>query len=511
MLSTSYQIQAQAEIERRRRLAINPIVAPDDWQDWLKVLFPRYVSSSFAKRHVELWSWIDGIVLPSRPLPFVAIWPRGGAKSTSAELGCVRIGAKKARRYVWYVSGTQDKADAHVESIAALLESESVERYYPDLARRAVGKYGNSKGWRRSRLRTANDFTVDALGLDTGSRGVKIEDARPDMIILDDVDELHDSLLITTKKIETITKSVLPSGANGNCAVLFIQNLIHPNSIASQLVDGRADFIADKILSGPYPAIDGFVFEQQNGHYVITGGDPTWDGQNIEICQSQISTWGFSAFCQEAQHEVDKNGGIWSEIDFQHIEYSALPEFVRTSVWVDPAVTTTDQSDSMGISVGGITTNHKLIGLYWWEGITTPEDAIERAIWKALEWKSLTIGVETDQGGDTWESVYYRACDKVKSELQKRWIEENPNKDIKEMKISLPAFVSDKAGAGYGSKVERNSRMLTDYENGNVLHMIGTHAAIEKSLRRFPNKPLDLADSWFWVWNDLVGNPGWSW
>ena len=73
----------------------------------------------------------------------------------------------------------------------------------------------------------------------------------------------------------------------------------------------------------------------------------------------------------------------------------------------------------------------------------------------------------------------------------------------------LPSFRSDKAGAGYGSKVERNSRMLASYERGEVLHMIGTHAAIEKSLCRFPLKPLDLADSWFWAWNDLKGGGGW--
>ena len=47
--------------------------------------------------------------------------------------------------------------------------------------------------------------------------------------------------------------------------------------------------------------------------------------------------------------------------------------------------------------------------------------------------------------------------------------------------------------------------MLTDYEHGLVSHMVGTHVAIEKSLRRFPGEPLDLADSLFWVWNALLG------
>jgi hypothetical protein len=45
--------------------------------------------------------------------------------------------------------------------------------------------------------------------------------------------------------------------------------------------------------------------------------------------------------------------------------------------------------------------------------------------------------------------------------------------------------------------------MMADYDRGNVIHAIGTHLSLERSLHRFPVKPLDLADAEFWVWNDL--------
>jgi hypothetical protein len=350
-------------------------------------------------------------------------------------------------------------------------------------------------------------LTVDALGLDTGSRGVKIEEQRPDLIILDDVDELHDSFATTQKKIETITKSVLPAGS-GDCAVLFIQNKIHPESIAARLSDGRADFLLDRQLSGPFSAIDNLVYEQRDGRFYIVSGEATWGGQSLEVCQQQINTWGLSAFLQEAQHEVEHTGGIWDHIEFQHIEWDKLPAFTDISVWVDPAVTSTDQSDCQGISAGGVTLDKKLYGLYFWEGILSPEAALERAIRKGYELGASRVGVETDQGGDTWQSVYHLACDKIIKEITKNWQQHNQGKEIEEMpEIRLPGFASDKAGAGYGSKVERNARMLTSYEHGNVFHAIGTQSVIEKSLRRFPNKPLDLADSWYWVWQDLLGTP----
>lgn len=313
------------------------------WEFWLKSKFSAYVPFSFAAHHIEFWDWLDAIEKGERPRPFVAPWGRGGAKSTSAELGVVRLWEKQTRKYIWYVSSTQDKADKHVESIASLLEYAG--------AKRAIGKYGASRGWRRERLRTSTGLTVDALGLDTGMRGAKVDDQRPDMIILDDVDENEDSKHVTLKKLGLIKKTILPAGSN-DVAVLFIQNLISPNSIMSRLVDGRADFIADKIVSGPHPAIKNFEYEKVKdldelkphpelreyvaehgenltGRYVITGGEATWEGQSIPICQNQIVTWGLSAFLEEAQHDVaiGNDGKIFRNVELRAITDREIATF----------------------------------------------------------------------------------------------------------------------------------------------------------------------------------------
>lgn len=522
---SSYIQQLIAEKERRRRIETGTVLTPpDDWREWLTHLFPRHFSVEFAQRHVDLWEWAESIQPGIAPRPFAGFWGRGGAKSTNAEGIVVRFGARKIRRYGWYISGTQDKADSHVENIAGLLESENVASYYPSLSSRLLNKYGASKGWRRQRLRTESGLTVDSLGLDTGSRGIKIEDARPDFMILDDIDDLEDTFQTTQKKKNKITKSILPAGSS-DCAILFIQNLISADSIASQLADERADFLLDRINSGPYPAVEGLTYEQRYDETVkrrlffITGGTATWEGQSLAICQVQINKWGLSSFLQESQHEVDKSGGLWDHIEFEHIDFKDAPPFVRCAVWVDPAVTSTDQSDSMGLSAGGIDANGQIYNLFGWEQITSPEDAIARAIRKAIEIGSLTVGVETDQGGDTWQSVFARSLEKVKKEMKeaiwKKWKEfekldpkwhEFAQKEYDA--VTFPVFISDKAGAGYGSKAERNAKMLVDYEQGRVVHVRGTHTAIEKSLRRFPNKPLDLADSWFWTWNELRNGAG---
>lgn len=277
------------------------------YADWLKRYFPNVCTHPLAERHTRLWEWFDNLEPGSRPRPRVDIWPRGGAKSSTGELGTARVGAKLTRRFVLYVSGTQEQADKHVQSIASLFESLGVER--------AINKYGSSRGWRRDQLRTENGFNVAGLGLDVAARGIKLDQYRPDLIIFDDVDDLLDSLRTVDKKKSLITNSILPAGSS-DCAVLYLQNKIHEDSIASQLCDGRADFLLDRETPFVDPAIVGMeveAVENEDGSkgYKIVSGVPTWAGQDIPICEAQIARFGLKSFKRESQHEVEGADGYF--------------------------------------------------------------------------------------------------------------------------------------------------------------------------------------------------------
>lgn len=310
------------------------------YEGWLRRLFPQYFFRTFAKHHRTHWEWVWSIERGVRPPPEVEIWPRGQGKSTNAEAACAAVAARGTRRYGWYISETQAQADDHVQNVAAMLESKEVKEFYPQLGERLVNKFGTSKGWKRNRVRTATGFTLDALGLDVAKRGVKLEEQRPDFIIIDDVDGKHDSPQVTAKKIEIITTSILPAGSF-DCAVLAVQNLIHKDSIFSQLADGRADFLADRHVSGPIPALRNFDYEKlPNGRVVITSGEPTWEGQSLEICQHFIEQWGIHAFLTECQHKVNLNlpGAIFPEWNEIHhvITESEFKRFYGAIAWRDP-------------------------------------------------------------------------------------------------------------------------------------------------------------------------------
>lgn len=340
--------------EPNARLALTP---PSGWRKWLGTLFPVSVRAGFAARHVTFWDWLWAIRLGSAPDPFVGIWPRGGAKSSSAELGTCALGVRGERKYALYVRDTQPRADDSVSNIGRLLESSAVERYYPDHASRRVTKYGTSKGWRRNRLWTAGGFVVDALGMDVAGRGAKLDDQRPDLIIFDDIDGRHDSPHVTEKKLTAIKESLIPAGTP-DVAVIAIQNLITAHGVFAKLVDGTADMLTTRVMSGPEPALLGMetvpYTDPKTGivRARITAGTPTWAGQGVKECQALMNLIGLGSFRREAQHEVaDREGALWTRETIQKTRETKRAErYKRIAVGIDPS----GGSAEIGIVAGGL-------------------------------------------------------------------------------------------------------------------------------------------------------------
>lgn len=293
-----------------------------DYEAWLKRRFPGVANKPLSFAHHAVWKWIDELKPGVRPLALIVILARGAGKSTTNELAVARVGERLSRRYVLYVSETQDQADKHVAAIAEFLGRLGVDR--------SLNKYGHSKGWKRNQLRCANGFNVEALGLDTAARGIKLDEFRPDLIVLDDIDNQNDSPKATEKKARTLSTAILPAGSP-DCAILGVQNLILDGGIFSQLQDGSADFLRRRLPVVMAPAVEGLEYESfvdpktNQRLYRVTGGRPTWEGQDLQTCEHQMNDWGLAAFLREAQHEVFGADGYF--FDSEAVRYvDALPD-----------------------------------------------------------------------------------------------------------------------------------------------------------------------------------------
>lgn len=485
------------------------------YERWLREHYPEYFVDKatqsplpFAFYHDEFWSWVWALRAGKRPKPLVAVWPRGTGKSTGAELSVVAAAARGVRRYGLYVSGTQDLADKHVETIGAHLESPRLAEAYPLLAERSLGKYGNSRGWRRNRLRTTAGFYIDAVGLDVAVRGIKVERDRPDFIVLDDVDEEGDDEAAVDRKVTAITRSILPAGAS-DVAVLFVQNVIHYESVCARLCglapqpEGRRRelFLMDRTVSGPHPALAGFEWQWgDDGRPTITAGEPTWpEGLDRRRCQQWVNDIGITSFRAEFQHEnVAAEGSPFAHIQFATVAPAQVPwdRITRLVCWCDPATSDRDNSDSNGVVVAGATDLGEMYVLFAWERRSTPTETIKVAVAASRQYGARTLGVETDQGGDTWQSVYYQAIAEM----------------IQAGDLSpadwVPAFAWAKAGASQMNKTARWQMMVPDYERSGrrrIYHVQGPHALLQRALLRVPaKKPYDLVDALWHAWNDLL-------
>lgn len=462
-----------------------------DWALWLATLFPNVVTKPFAPHHVDFWNWVWSIEQHERPTPRVELWARGHSKTSSGEMATAALAARGKRSYGIYVGRTQELANQKVGgNIAALFETPDFEMFYPDHADRALSKFGHSRGWKVSRLRTKGGFTIDGIGLDAAGRGLKVEADRPDFIWVDDVDDIADSPTLIKRNIMRLSRNILPARAQ-DAAVLFTQNLVRTDGIFGTLLHRGTDMLGDADIIGPIPAVRDMTLEFNRneygkGIYRITGGTPTWpDGFPLHKCEEELNTSGLGSFLAEHQHEPqDVKGDVFAHLDLPAmvIKRKNMPDLDKIVCWLDPAVEG-DAGSAQGIIVAGRDRDRNLYLIAGYEGRCGPQEALHIAVRLAMSEGAATCAVETTQGGSLWEMAFKQAV-------------------LKEgARASGLKFDWHKPKA---SKRDRMTDVLLLAERGQLFIVEGTHQVVISSLYRFPGEPNDLADSVWHAVRDLT-------
>jgi len=307
---------------------------------------------------------------------------------------------------------TQKQADDHVANVATLLEGLGVER--------AINRYGFSRGWNINRLRTADGYTQDAIGLDAAARGVRIDEFRPDGVFLDELDEQLDTAATIAKKIDVLTRALLPTG-DAALTVAGVQNLPNKDGIFAQLADGRAEFLMDRYVSGPHPALRGLGeqdwYQQVRGAdgstaFRFVGGTPVWAGQDRAACTALLNTIGPRAFEIECLHRIGRLAGSV----FQRGWFGIVPDWPRgcrqVRYWDFAATEVADETPrrrgkdpdwTVGLLLG------EWRGQFWVldvQRVRLSPDGVEKLVAQtaALDGPSVEIWLE-EEGGSSGKAV----------------------------------------------------------------------------------------------------------
>ena len=197
-----------------------------------------------AKFHQELYE-----LLLTEQFAAVAA-PREHAKSTIVSLifvlYCV---CEKLRRFIVLISDSQPQARLLLAAVKAELEdNDKLRADYGDLA-----PQGDGAKWAEEDIVTATGIRVSGRGAGQSLRGLRQRAARPDLVIVDDLENDQDVENPETRKklMQWFKRAVLNLGKN--CQFLVIGTVLHHDSLLANLL--KADAFK-RFVKRIYQAVD---------------------------------------------------------------------------------------------------------------------------------------------------------------------------------------------------------------------------------------------------------------
>ncbi|MED1851844.1 phage terminase large subunit [Brevibacillus borstelensis] len=340
-----------------------------------RAYFPEYIPLPPPPFHVEWFRDLQRVAEGDGGNSIVRSAPRGHAKTTLWDFVFPTwAGVYKKKLYILIISDAYDQAQGFISNIKDELENN--ERILED--------FGNLKGkvWQEGSIICSNGVKIEALGAGMKIRGRKNRARRPDLIILDDIenDENTATQEQRTKLKNWYTKAVRHAGAKYTDFVI-IGTVIHEESLLAELLkapgyDSRIykavvqfaeredlwaqwkDIFTD--LSNERRTEDAWDFFQQNREEMLKGAKILWESGNPKFPRGYYDlmvlrvTDGEAAFASEMQNDP----GSASDKFFQPITYGydELPPLNQLNLVmaIDPSMGQSDKSDYSAIIVLGM-------------------------------------------------------------------------------------------------------------------------------------------------------------
>jgi predicted phage terminase large subunit-like protein len=292
---------------------------------------------SLSDIHAE---WISHAGEPGRRI-YVA--PRGSGKTSWHYLLLpLWMAATGRRRFIAAFSDSGMQSELHLSSFKLeLSRNDRLRQDYPDLCAPGKRPTGASVADNQSLLYTKSGFAFAARGADGSSLGIKLGDARPDHLLLDDI-EPHASAYSSyqvSKRLATVTDAILPMGSqHASCTLVGTVTLT--NSVIHQAVTHHLHPEESRW-------IDDEGFTVHHAEPFDDAGESIWPERwPTEYLRSIEGTRSFALNFLNQPQNLD--GEYWLPTDFV---YGALPTASRRILVVDPAVTTARTSDETALAV----------------------------------------------------------------------------------------------------------------------------------------------------------------
>lgn len=225
-----WDITPEAVAERRRKV-LDPV---GGWKYFDQTYFPHYGKAAPSALHEYLYERLPQMVNAISGQRDALAAPRGEAKSTkismSFVLWCLVTGIK------WYpiiIMDAFEQAAEMLEAIKAELEANPrLQGDFPEAT-------GQGKVWRVGVITTANGRKVEAFGSNKKIRGRRHGPHRPDLAIMDDIE--NDENVLTPPQRDKlqnfVTKGVLSLGPpDDSMDAIIVGTVLHYDSVLARFL-----------------------------------------------------------------------------------------------------------------------------------------------------------------------------------------------------------------------------------------------------------------------------------
>jgi len=210
--------------------AVRQAVTRESHLMFFSVYFPRYLKYPTAEFHKDIFRITED---QSNNLACIVAF-RGSGKSTLVSMSYAlwaTLGIQQ-KKFVLIICQTQNQARQTMANIRYELETNT-------LLKSDLGPFQEEAGgeWAMSSIVFSNtNARITVASFDQSIRGVRHHEHRPDLIILDDIEDLNSTKTIEgrNKTFDWFTREIMPLGDVGT-RVIIVGNLLHEDSLIMRL------------------------------------------------------------------------------------------------------------------------------------------------------------------------------------------------------------------------------------------------------------------------------------
>jgi hypothetical protein len=420
--------------------------------------------TTFADPHLDWFRHaLDWMRPPGEPQNWrrAYVAPRSCGKSTFWYLLIPTWAAAHGfTRFIAAFSDSATQAQTHLATLKHELDSNDLLREdYPKLCAPARRPTGTTVADNRALLYTEAGFVFAARGIDSAVLGLKVGERRPDVLLMDDVedDESSYSAYQAEQRLRTIQDAILM--LNDRARVALVGTVTMSGSIVHQLVRSNTD-------PNPAPWIADENFKTYHYPAIVLNDDgterSTWPAKwSMEYLASIRHTRSYLK--NFANDPLGSDGGYWTADDFR---YGTVEGITGQVLSIDPAVTTKKTSDFTGLAIVGFAPARtgepaRCVVEGAWEVRLTGAPLRQHVLGLLNRWPLVRLVlVEVNQGGENWRDILHGLPVKIAT------VHQTVKKEV------------------------RAANVLNHYQRGRVLHATKL-IRLEEQMVSFPKAPHD--------------------